>query len=62
MRLITPIGPVEVTLAGIERYGPGLLQSFMEENLAEFTVEFGHLDRVRFLVAPVQVASDPVHG
>ncbi len=62
VRLVAPVGPVEVALGRIEGDGARLLQAFVQQDLAVAAVQFRHLDRVRLLVAPVQVAADPVDG
>ena len=62
MWLVTPVGPVQEALAWIQGDGPRLLQSFVQENFAVLSIQLGHFDCVRFLVTPIQIASDPIDG
>ena len=62
VRLGAPVGPEEVPGGGVDRDGPGLLESLGQDDPPVLPIQVGDLDGVAAFVAPVQVPADPIHG
>ena len=60
MGTVAPVRVEEQTTIGVDNEGARFLQACADEHLAVETVQLGHLDCVGRLVAPVEVAPQPV--
>lgn len=61
VRIVSPVGPVNVTLIRIQGNATRLPQILIDEHLAIFSIQLRHLNRVQSLVAPIQILGHPIH-